>query len=139
MANVFVFEETAGRCGKWNSCLAVHQEILLLSLVSCCVCVFSDENCMWFLGKNRSTWAGVRTCQLSLKRNLTLSFDWESPETLGNSSGPCFRNYVITWGQHPIAILLSQPHRNTGQTTDVSPRVVVDFLVATFLKVKRNR
>ena len=75
----------------------------------------------------------------SLQRNLTLIFDWESPATLGNSSGPCFRNYVVTWGQHPIAVLLLQPHRNTGQTTDMSPRVGVDFLVATFLKVKRNR
>ena len=48
------------------------REILLLSLVSCCVCVcvFSDENCMWFLGKNRSSWAGVRSCQLSLCREI---------------------------------------------------------------------
>ena len=42
----------------------------------------------------------------SLQRNLTLNLGWRSPATLGDSSGPCFRNYVLMWGRLPIVVLL---------------------------------
>ena len=97
VADIIVFEETAGCCGKWNSCLAVRQGILLLSLVSwcvcVCVCVFSEENCMWFLRQKQVLMGRSENLSVeSLQRDLTLTFDWGSPATLRDSSGQCFGN-----------------------------------------------
>lgn len=142
VANVFVFEETAGRRGKRNSCLAVQQGDFAPFFSFMFVCnFFSDKNCMWFLGKRRSRRAGVRTRQ-SIFAEKPDTLAWGSPGppedwSLGDGSGQCFGSYVIMRGKHPVAALLRSlpPNRKTVQATQGSPTILTS---SKYLKGKRN-